>query len=129
MEGKITLITPPDFYENGNLSILLLSISDSQQEQTGSYLKNTTIKSDLNIYTYLGENNMQWLLYAVSRADYKFINIDTQDSITNIMSSYILTRPNVYYSCSNDDHAHILGYINNNRVENIGQFFERIFSE
>jgi hypothetical protein len=129
MDKKLTLITPPDFYENGNLGLMLIGMTDNQQLIASEWLGKNDIKHDLNLYTYQGENTMEWLLYALGRSDYKFINLDNEFPITNIMSSYILSRPNVFYETKNDDYAAIVNYINNNRVDNIEQFFERVFRD
>jgi hypothetical protein len=129
MENKITLITPPDFYENGNKSILLMSMSDEEQEAVSQWLGKNNIKQDINIYTYQGESNIEWLLYALGRSDYKYINLDSTDAITNIMASYIVSRPNVFYSSENEDIVKLINYLNNNNVDNIENFLERIFND
>jgi hypothetical protein len=128
MENKLTLITPPDYYENGNPSIMLISMTTEQQDAVSEWLTNNDVKTDLNLYTYQGENVMEWLLYALARSDYKYINLDSPDSITNIMATYILSRPNVFYSTANPDIKTLVGYLNNNYVDNIEQFFERVLS-
>jgi hypothetical protein len=128
MENKLTLITPPDYYENGNPSIMLISMTPEQQDAVSEWLTKTDVKTDLNLYTYQGENVMEWLLYALARSDYKYINLDSPDSITNIMATYILSRPNVFYSTANPDIKALVGYLNNNYVDNIEQFFERVLS-
>lgn len=128
MENKLTLITPPDYYENGNPSIMLISMTTEQQDAVSEWLTNNDVKTDLNLYTYQGENVMEWLLYALARSDYKYINLDSPDSITNIMATYILSRPNVFYSTANPDIKTLVGYLNNNYVDSIEQFFERILS-
>jgi hypothetical protein len=128
MENKLTLITPPDYYENGNPSIMLISMTTEQQDAVSEWLTKTDVKTDLNLYTYQGENVMEWLLYALARSDYKYINLDSPDSITNIMATYILSRPNVFYSTANPDIKALVGYLNNNYVDSIEQFFERVLS-
>jgi hypothetical protein len=128
MENKLTLITPPDYYENGNPSIMLISMTTEQQDAVSEWLTNNDTKTDLNLYTYQGENTMEWLLYALARSDYKYINLDSPDSITNIMATYILSRPNVFYSTANPDIKTLVSYLNNNCVDNIEQFFERVLS-
>jgi hypothetical protein len=129
MENKLTLITPPDFYENGNLGIMLISMTELQQGAVSEWLAKSTVKRDLNLYTYQGENTMEWLLYALARSDYTYINLDSDDVITNIMASYILSRPNVFFSTTNNDIKNLVNYLNNNYVDNIEQFFERVLSE
>jgi hypothetical protein len=125
MENKLTLITPPDFYENGNYSLMFISMSDEQQTAVSEWLKNNDYKSNLNLYTYQGEHNIEWLLYALARSDCTYINLDSSDAITNIMGTYILSRPNVFYSTTNLDIKTLVNYLNNNYVDNIEQFLER----
>lgn len=129
MENKLTLITPPDFYENNNLSILFLSLSDTEQETVSVWLKDNEIPEDLNLYTYQGENNMQWLLYALARSDAKYINLDSEDGITNVMSSYILSRPNVFWHTNNADLKSVLEHISNGYVETVKDFLQKNLSK
>jgi len=129
MQNKITLITPPDFYENGNLSILLIGMSDIEQDIVSQWLGKNDINRDINIYTYQGENNVEWFLYALGRSDFKYINLDNEDPITNVMTSYIASRPEVYYHSENKDIVKLISYLNNNSVNNIEEFFERIFND
>ena len=128
MENKLTLITPPDYYENGNPSLMFISMSDEQQTTVSNWLKDNDYETDLNLYTYQGEQNIEWLLYALARSDYKFINLDSADPITNIMATYILSRPNVFYATVNNDVKALVNYLNNNCVDNIEAFLERVIS-
>jgi hypothetical protein len=129
MENKLTLITPPDFYENNNQSILFLSISDTEQEAVSVYLKDNTIPEDLNLYTYQGENNIEWLLYALARSDTKYINLDSEDGITNVMASYIISRPNVFWHTENADLKLVLEHISNGYVNSVEDFLQNLFQK
>ena len=44
MEGKITLITPPDVFENESYSILFIHLSEEDQESVSRWLSTTDIK-------------------------------------------------------------------------------------
>jgi hypothetical protein len=127
MENKLTLITPPDFYENDNQSILFLSISETEQESVSVWLKDNTIPEDLNLYTYQGENNIEWLLYALARSDTKYINLDGEDAITNVMASYIISRPNVFWHTENTDLKLVLEHISNGYVNGVEDFLQNLF--
>jgi hypothetical protein len=127
MENKLTLITPPDFYENDNQSILFLSISETEQEAVSVWLKDNTIPEDLNLYTYQGENNIEWLLYALARSDTKYINLDGEDAITNVMASYIISRPNVFWHTENTDLKLVLEHISNGYVNSVEDFLQNLF--
>lgn len=128
MTSKITLITPPDFYENSNLSILFLGISEEQQETATTWLgENVGKYPDINFYFYQGEPNAPWLFYALARADYKFLNYDSDHSIINIMASYALTRPNSYYTTKDQNLKALMDHVNNGYVSSITEFLEKVF--
>jgi hypothetical protein len=127
MSSKITLITPPDIYENSNFSVLFLGMTTEDQEKTSNWLASQPSYPDVNFYYYQGENNPSWLLYAANRADAKFLNLDCEHAIINIMASYIASRPNVYYMTKNESLASLISHVNNNRVSSIEQFLERAF--
>lgn len=128
MDGKITLITPPDFYENNNKSILFVNISDSDQEKVTKYLSNIELKENYNFYVFTNEINISWLLYAVSRSDYKFIDLDTENYLINILASYILANNNFYYQTKDENFSAIINHLNQNRITDINKFLERIFN-
>ena len=125
---KITLVTPPDFYENGNLSILFINLSEDDQDKVSSWLSNSTVSDHINIYFYSGESNVPWLLYALSRCEYKYIDIDSKTFITDCLSSYILTKTNVFYKTSDNDLAAVYTHVNTNKIDRIETFMESIFS-
>lgn len=128
MTSKITIITPPDYYENSNLSILFLGLSEEQQESATDWLgENNGTYPDINFYFYQGEVNAPWLLYALARADYKFLNYDSDHPMINIMASYALTRPNTYYTTKDDNLKSLMSHINNGYVSNITEFLEKVF--
>lgn len=128
MTSKITIITPPDYYENSNLSILFLGLSEEQQESATTWLgENDGNYPDINFYFYQGEVNAPWLLYALARADYKFLNCDSDHPMINIMASYALTRPNTYYTTKDDNLKSLMSHINNGYVSNITEFLEKVF--
>ena len=128
MQGKLTLITPPDFYENSNLSILLMHLTEEEQDQLSRWLANNDIKIDVNIYLYTNESNITWFLYALNRCDYKYINLDQVDFLTRSLGGYILGKSRSYYKTGDDNLASIYGHINSSRVSDVIKFFESIFS-
>ena len=67
MTGKITLITPPDIFENSNTSVLFAHITDEEQDVISRWLGNADFKTDVNFYVYSGEPNAMWFLYAMNR--------------------------------------------------------------
>ena len=50
MSTKITLITPPDFYETGNLSILLAHLTDEEQTAVSDWLGKHDLNENINLY-------------------------------------------------------------------------------
>jgi len=129
MSGKITLITPPDIYENGNHSILFIHPSDEEQDVISQWLGKSGLKTDLNFYIFSGENNVSWFLYALSRCEHKYINIDCYNSITQALGGYILGKNNVYYTTIDENLAAVYSHINHNRIENVTKFLETTFSD
>ena len=129
MANKITLITPPDFYENSNFSILFIGMTEEDQDLASAWLGKNETYPDCNFYYFQGENNMEWLLYALHRSDAIFLNFKVDRAIINIMGSYILSRPNVYYTGVDENMKAILSYINNQHLPNITDFLEKVFND
>ena len=129
MQGKLTLITPPDIYENSNLSILFIHLTDDEQDAVSEWLSKNDIPGDVNLYLYNGEPNVQWFLYAMSRCEYKYINIDCVNYITQSLSGYVLGKGNTYYKTSDENIAAVYSHINSGSVTNVEQFLESILSE
>lgn len=129
MNGKITLITPPDFFENNNLSILFLNLSDKDQDIVSKFLAESNISIDVNFYVYNQETNVSWLLYAYNRCDYRFIDFNNSSIITNSLGGYLLTKSNTFFHSSDENLSAIYSHLNQNRITNIKLFLERIFNE
>ena len=126
MEGKITLITPPDIFENNNPSILFFHLSEHDQHAASKWLSNTKVKTDVNLYVYSSEENLPWLFYAMARCEHKYLDLNGLDFISNALSGYILGRSNTYYKTDNENLAAIYSHINGNRVKNIETFLESV---
>lgn len=126
MTNKITLITPPDFFENLNTSILFVNLSDNDQTLVSKYLATNGLTENINFYVFNQETNIPWLLYALGRCDYKFINFDLSSELIYSMGSYLLARSNMFYQTTNENLASIYSHINQNRITNIEQFLKRI---
>jgi len=129
MSSKITLITPPDIYENSNTSLMLIGLSDKDQDQASLWLGNNAKDIDLNLYFYQGEPNMPWLLYALNRADATFINLDIDNAIITSMGSYILGKPGVYYTTQDSNMKSLMSHINNNFVPDVETFLKKVLNE
>lgn len=121
---KITLITPPDFYENENYSILLIGITEEEQDQISHQLGQLDSDSPLNIYYFQGENNMEWLLFALNRCNAVYINTDSGTDLTKWFTSYMLGKSNVWYTTSDKELKALFSYINQKFVPDIKTFIE-----
>lgn len=129
MEGKITLITPPDFFENESLSLLLVNLNPEDQEAVSVWLSKNPIKQNVNIYFYMGEQNLEWLFYSFSRCEYKFIDIDADNLITKSLTGYLLGKKNTFYKTQDNNLSAIYQYINSNKITNIELFLEKVFND
>lgn len=127
--NKITLITPPDYFENSNPSILLIGLNEEQQDQITVCLGNTDVSPDLNVYYYQDEDNLEWLLYALARSGATFVNGDCPNFTVQNLLSYILSRPNVYWTTKDGDIKKLFGYINGHYVNTIEDFFKGLLDE
>ncbi len=128
MQGKILLITPPDIFENSNESILFVHLNEKEQETVSKWLSDSKLEEDINFYVYDGESNTSWFLYALALCEHKYINLDEINSATQALSGYALGKSGVHYTTSNEELAQIYSYINQNRVDNVEEFLERVFS-
>lgn len=126
MPGKITLITPPDFFENSNTSVLFAHISNEEQDVISCWLADSDFANNINFYVYSGEVNVSWFLYALSRCEYKYINIDCVNYITQALSGYALGKSDTYYKTKDTNLSAIYSHINGNRVDRVEDFLESI---
>lgn len=129
MNGKITLVTPPDIFENSNVSMLFVHLTESDQDIVSQWLAESNVDQDINIYVFNGEPNVPWLLYALNFCEYTYVNVDHVDSITTLLNSYMLGKSNVHYSTANEQTAHTLSYINRSRYVKVTDFLERVFEK
>ena len=129
MSGKITLITPPDIYENDDTGILFIHLADSDQDHVSSWLSKINLSNDVNFYIYNGEHDIPWLLWTMDHCKYKFIDLDYVNNITQSLSGYILGRQGFYYKTQEENLAAIYAYISNRRVLAVEQFLEHIFND
>lgn len=129
MDGKITLITPPDIFENESYSILFIHLSDADQETVSKWLVKSDIKENVNIYFYSGEQDITWFFHAMARSEYKYIDLDSLNNITSVLSGYILGKKNIFYKTENENTAAVCHYINQNRITNIESFLKRAFDD
>jgi len=125
MSAKITLITPPDIFQNDQLSILFLDLSEDEQDAVTHWLANSQ-DIGINIYYYQGETNIPWFLHAISCTNFKYVSLNNMSAVTSYMVGYVLSKSNVYYRTDDVNIAELFSHINNNRVHSVTDFLERI---
>jgi hypothetical protein len=128
MKNKITLITPPDFFENLSLSLLLIDITETDQETITQWLSSSTNEKDLNLYYYSEDNDPKWLLSAVNKSDLIFIDVDNLSYQVQLLLGYILSKKNVYYQTRVEETIQALKLINGNQLPDIRYFLDEILS-
>ncbi len=129
MDGKITLITPPDIFENSNTSVLFVNLSESDQDTVSKWLASNSIKEDLNFYVYSGEPSVPWFLHALNRCEHKYIDLNNSNYVTDALSGYMLSKGGVYYKVDDENLAMVYSYINTNKITKIETFLERLLIE
>jgi len=105
-----------------------MHLSDSDQDTVSQWLSQSTIKEDINIYVYNGEVNVSWLLYALGRCDYKYIDIDGANDVSKALMGYVLGKNGICYHTEDENLAAIYSHINSNRTGSIKDFMERALS-
>jgi len=129
MQGSITLVTPPDVYENSNLSILFVHLDDTGQDIVSRWLKTSTLTEDINIYVYNGETDVGWFLHALNRCEYRYINVDRANTISQAIMGYAVGKSGVCYETADENTAAVYSHINPNRIKSVDEFLERAFGE
>lgn len=112
MNSKINLITPPDKLFNYSENFLLIKPSTSIKIEFQKIL--AQIDVEINVYLYEDEQNIEWLLDVLHRADICIIDIDNCDPTTKLFISYILALEGVFYITKDDITPY--GLLNKNRI-------------
>jgi hypothetical protein len=129
MKNRVTLVTPPDTFENANKSILVIDLSEKEQDDLSKWLGECQDEFDLNIYFYQGEPDIPWLFHAVARADYVYLNLDNYSDIGHLLCSYILSKPNVWYTSGDKNLVSLYTHINQRYVNNVDEFLRKAINE
>jgi hypothetical protein len=129
MNGKITLITPPDIFENSSNSVLFMHLSESDQQIVSEWLADSAISDHINVYFYDQEISLPWLFHAMSRCDYRYIDLNDVNRVTSALSGYILGKKNTFYKIDDESLSAVYHYINQDRITNIETFLEKAFNE
>lgn len=128
MTMRLTLITPPDIFQNNQESVMLIDITEKEQDIITQFLGAVDTDEHINVYFYQGELNAPWFLHALACAQHKYINLDNMSAVTAHLASYTLSKSGVYYNTSDTYKRELYSHINVNAVTDITEFLERIFS-
>jgi len=126
MTGKITLISPPDVFVNKSASIILVNITPGEQESVSNWFSEHPLGRELNIYFYNNEQNISWLVTAYNVAQYRYINIDNTADQSGVLTSYLLSLENSYYSTSGNDTFEIFKLLNTSKVDSVIGFLDKV---
>jgi len=126
MTGKITLISPPDVFVNKSASIILVNITPGEQESVSNWFSEHPLGRELNIYFYNNEQNISWLVTAYNVAQYRYINIDNTVDQSGVLTSYLLSLENSYYSTSSNDTFEIFKLLNTSKVDSVIGFLDKV---
>jgi hypothetical protein len=105
-----------------------MHLSDTDQDIVSQWLSKSNLNEDINIYVYNGETNISWLLHALGRCEYRYINLDSVNNITQSLMGYVLGKNGVCYQTSDENLASIYSHINSNRTNSVTEFLERALS-
>lgn len=123
MTTKVTLISPPDIFQNNEHSLMLMNITEKEEDLVALWLTDNDA-APINIYFYQNETNVPWVLHSLSCANYKYINLDNLNSVTIHLAGYILSKQTVFYYTNDVNTAELYSHINTNRVNSITDFLD-----
>jgi hypothetical protein len=126
MSAKITLITPPDIFQNDRTSVLFIDLTDQDQDEVTKWLSKSN-SLNLNIYYFQGEPTIPWLLFAISVSTFKYLNLNNTSAVSSYLLGYIISKDGVYYSTNDQNVADLYSHLNHNRVNNAVDFLEKVF--
>lgn len=126
MTGKITLISPPDVYVNKNFSIILVNTTEEEQEAISNWFGANAVDREVSIYFYNNEKNLQWLVTAFNIAKFRYVNLDNTHDESHLMSSYLLSSENCYYTLSDNNLYEVFRLLNTSKLESVTEFLEKV---
>lgn len=129
MSLTITLITPPDIFENDSPSLFLINLSESEQDEATKWMAACKRELDINIYFIQKEPNVVWFFHAMASSSHKYINLDNAAPMIDMLAGYVLGKTNTFYSTADKNKQAVYGHINQNRVSEVKEFLERAIGE
>ena len=116
-------------FENESYSVLFIHLSDIDQEKVSAWLARSDLSVNINIYFYSGETDIGWLLHALSRCQYKYIDLDNLTEVSQALGGYVLGKRDIFYKTQNENLSQIYHYINQNRITDIESFLTKAFND
>jgi hypothetical protein len=101
-----------------------MNITEEEQEEASKWFSEHTFKETINLYYYSGETNMGWLFHALSVSKGVYLNCNNDSDVTKWITSYVLSKPNVWYKATDESFQALMSYINQKPVDNITKFLE-----
>jgi hypothetical protein len=127
MTGKINLITEPDILANDSLSVLLINLSNDDEQLITDHLSKHDLTSTINLYVQKGEQpNLFWLLNTFAFSTHVVINLDNIDPLVGTYATYFIGRAKTYFYTTSDQMSEIMSPISINKVGSVVEFFEKI---
>jgi hypothetical protein len=154
-EGTVTLITPPSWFQNQDLSFTLINLSKRDKDGFADQLNQHMAKKNVNLYIW-DDNNFSgldpfgnesdaeyekylenwkpnqkgrdygWLLNACRAANYIIMNMDYSSRPLMVWSGYILTLSKTFFINSNFDDAQAYTVLNRNKISGVPEIFPKI---
>lgn len=124
MSNKVTLISPPDILFNNCKSLALINLTEEEQSAVTDWLVANPLKTEVDIYFYNNHNDLTWLLTAYSTSKIKYINLNNTKDNSLWVASFLLSQPNSYYMCDDENLSSIMSQINGSKVTSIIKVLE-----
>lgn len=154
-EGTVTLITPPSWFQNQDVSFCLINLSKRDKDGFADQLNKHMSKKNVNLYIWDDNNfsgldpfgnesdaeyekylegwkpnqkgrDYSWLLNACRASTYVLMNMDYSSNPLKVWSGYILTLSKTFFINSNFDDAQAFAVLNRNKITGIPEVFPKI---
>ena len=154
-EGTVTLITPPSWFQNQDVSFCLINLSKRDKDSFADQLNKHMAKKNVNLYIWDDNNfagldpfgnesdaeyekylenwkpnqkgrDYSWLLNACRASTYIIMNMDYSSRPLMVWSGYILTLSKTFFINSNFDDAQAYAVLNRNKIAGVPEIFPKI---
>ena len=154
-EGTVTLVTPPSWFQNQDVSFCLINLSKRDKDGFADQLNTHMAKKNVNLYIWDDNNfsgldpfgnesdaeyekylenwkpnqkgrDYSWLLNACRASTYIIMNMDYSSRPLMVWSGYILTLSKTFFINSNFDDAQAYAVLNRNKIAGVRESFPKI---